>query len=74
MSNPMSKTAKTLGKALPAQGAKFAALARELECEENDDAFKAALRKVAAAPRQAMQEEPPALTPGKRRPYKKRAT
>lgn len=74
MSNPMSKPAKARGKELPAQAAKFTALARELECDESDNVFRAALKKVATAPRQPMPEDPPAPIPGKRRPYRKRTS
>jgi hypothetical protein len=34
------------------QSEKFADLARELECDEDEDAFKAAVRKVGTAPRE----------------------
>ena len=33
------------------QADKFRDLARELECDEDEDAFKAAVRKIAKAPR-----------------------
>ena len=34
------------------QADKFRDLARELECDEDEDAFKAAVRKVGTAPRE----------------------
>ncbi len=34
------------------QADKFKELARELECDEDEDAFKAAVRKVGTAPRE----------------------
>ena len=33
------------------QAEKFADLARELECDEDEDAFKAAVRKIGTAPK-----------------------
>jgi hypothetical protein len=55
------------------QADKFRDLARELECDESEDAFKAVLKKVATAPRQPAPEDArPKAEPGKRRPYRKR--
>jgi hypothetical protein len=34
------------------QAEKFADLARELECDEDEDAFKAAVKKIGTAPRE----------------------
>jgi hypothetical protein len=45
----MRDTTKT-----PSQADKFKDLARELECDEDEDAFKAKLRKVAKAPHTPM--------------------
>jgi hypothetical protein len=39
---------------------KFQDLARELECDEDEDAFKAAVRKIGTAPREPKAEKPPA--------------
>jgi hypothetical protein len=39
---------------------KFRDLARELECDEDEDAFKAAVRKIGTAPREPKAEKPPA--------------
>ena len=45
-----AETAKLVSEATP-QKVKFEALARELECDEDEDAFKAAVRKIGTAPR-----------------------
>jgi hypothetical protein len=39
------------------QAEKFKELARELECDEDEDAFKAAVRKIAKAPRPPKDEK-----------------
>ena len=41
------------------QADKFRDLARELECDEDEEAFKAKLRQVAKAPRQPAPKEKP---------------
>ena len=40
------------------QADKFCDLARELECDEDEDAFKAKLKKVATAPRPKVPDRP----------------
>ena len=42
------------------QADKFRDLARELECDEDEDAFKAAVRKIGTAPRPKKDQEPEA--------------
>lgn len=44
--------------AAPKQIDKFRALARELECDEDEEAFKAKVRKIAKAPRVPKQTRP----------------
>jgi len=39
------------------QADKFRDLARELECDEDEEAFKAAVRKVGTAPRESKKDE-----------------
>jgi hypothetical protein len=41
------------------QAEKFADLARELECDEDEARFKAAVRKIGTAPRPEKAKEPP---------------
>lgn len=41
------------------QADKFRDLARELECDEDEDAFKAAVRKIGTAPRTPPKEDKP---------------
>ncbi len=41
------------------QSEKFSDLARELECDEDEDAFKAAVRKIGTAPREPKKDDKP---------------
>ena len=41
------------------QAEKFADLARELECDEDEDRFKAAVRKIGTAPREPKKDQSP---------------